>query len=66
VHLDRQISIVTAIMKISDDQDDFEKNCAKAFATQAPKPPLVIPAQPPQQKELGKPAARRVPSSKRK
>jgi hypothetical protein len=60
LHLDRQISIVNAIMKISDDKDAFERNCAKAFAKQAPKPPLVISAQPPQPKALGKPSARRA------
>lgn len=66
LHLDHHISIVTAIMKISEDQDAFEQNCAKAFAKQAPKPRLVISAQPPQPKEPGKPAARRFHRSRSK
>jgi hypothetical protein len=32
IHLDRQITATTTIMKVSDDRRDFEENFAKAFA----------------------------------
>jgi hypothetical protein len=64
LHLDQQISIVTAIMKLSDDPEAFERHCAKAFAQPAPKPPLVISAPPPQQTERGKTAAGRDPGNR--
>jgi hypothetical protein len=43
VHLDRQITAVTTIMKVSDDRKDFEGNFAKAFAkTYQHQLPLVV------------------------
>lgn len=44
VHLDKQITVVTTIMKISDDREDFERNFAKAFPKQGDqiRLPLVV------------------------
>jgi hypothetical protein len=43
VHLDRQITATTTIMKVSDDRKDFEENFAKAFAkTYQHRLPLVV------------------------
>jgi len=43
VHLDRQITATTTIMKVSDDRKDFEENFAKAFAkTYQNRLPLVV------------------------
>jgi P63C domain len=43
VHLDRQITAVTTIMKVSDGRHDFEDKFAKAFAKQyQPRLPLII------------------------
>lgn len=43
VHLDRQITATTTIMKVSDDRRDFEDNFAKAFSKQyQARLPLVI------------------------
>lgn len=43
VHLDRQITATTTIMKVSDDRSDFEENFAKAFAkTYQHRLPLVV------------------------
>ncbi len=45
VHLDRQITATTTIMKVSDDRKDFEENFSKAFAkTYQHRLPLVIDA----------------------
>lgn len=43
IHLDRQITAVTTILKVSDDRKDFENNFAKAFAkTYQHQLPLVV------------------------
>jgi|SRR5882672_16124 len=43
VHLDRQITATTTIMKVSDDRKDFEENFAKAFGkTYQHRLPLVV------------------------
>jgi hypothetical protein len=43
VHLDRQITATTMIMKVSDDKPDFADNFDKAFAKEyQPKLPLVV------------------------
>lgn len=42
-HLDRQITVVTMIMKVSDDRADFEENFEKGFAKEyQPRLPLVV------------------------
>jgi hypothetical protein len=43
VHLDRQITAVTMIMKVSDDKKDFEDNFKRAFAKEyQERLPLVV------------------------
>ena len=43
VHLDRQITAVTTILKVSDDRKDFEENFKKAFGKPyQPRLPLVV------------------------
>jgi hypothetical protein len=43
IHLDRQITATTTIMKVSDDRKDFEENFAKAFAkTYQHRLPIVV------------------------
>ena len=54
VHLDKQITAVTTIMRISDDRDDFEYNFAKAFPKVGDQGrlPLVIEVEPEKEKWL--------------
>lgn len=43
VHLDRQITAVTTILKVSDDRKDFEENFKKAFGkSYQPRLPLIV------------------------
>ena len=43
MHLDRQITAVTMIMKVSDDKKDFEDNFKRAFAKEyQERLPLVV------------------------
>ncbi len=42
VHLDRQISTVTTLLRIADDKADFDRLFGKAFPSPQGKPPLII------------------------
>jgi hypothetical protein len=43
IHLDRQITAVTTILKVSDDRKDFEENFKKAFGkSYQPRLPLIV------------------------
>jgi len=52
IHLDRQITAVTTIMRVSDDRKDFEENFQKAYGRPyQPRLPLVVEIEPEEKKK---------------